>query len=141
MGIYTNIIDNQPSQRVNRRLTSRDRECEDGELNLVATLDGTRIYELLDSNCRGRVELELLRADLLSIADRIVATLVAGDLDVACLVRGSSTLTEVDDARKVKVFEVEGFGRACLKVRGNHRGALRLGDKIGKCEAMDYHQS
>lgn len=76
--------------------------------------------------------MELLGADLLGIADRVVAALVSGHLDIASLVEGSGALAKVEDAREVEVHEVEGLGRAVLVVGGDHWSTLELRHEVGE---------
>ena len=80
--------------------------------------------------------MELLRADLLGIADRVVAALISCNIDIASLVEGSGALAKVKDAREVEVLEVEGLGLAVLVVGGNHGSTRELRHEVGESIAV-----
>lgn len=130
------IVNDQTVQRVDSSLSTRNRESENSKLNILTALDRTRVSKLLNSKSGAGVESELLGADLLGIADRVVAALVSGHLDIASLVEGSGALAKVEDAREVEVLEIEGLGLAVLVVGGDHGSTLELRHEVGESIAV-----
>lgn len=75
--------------------------------------------------------MELSRADLLSITDRVIASLVTCDLNVACGRDSCSALTEHGSTSEVEALEVEGFRLASWEECGDGWCSLELSDEVG----------
>lgn len=116
-------IINQQRLRNTRSLRStRRRELNKNKLDVVTSADGSRESLLLGSEDGRWVVLELARADLLGVADGVVAAAVARDGDVAGGWHGEERAGG-GDAAEVEALEAEAGGLGVFVVGSDHGGA------------------
>ena len=122
------VVEEQRLEVLGNLQTAWRRVLDDSELDVLATLDRAREGLLLLAEDGRWVVLELLRADLLGVADRVVAATVTGDGNVAGRWDGE-TAAGGDDTAEVEALEAEALGLRVGVVGREHWGAgeeLRL---------------
>lgn len=127
-GGVLDVVEEQGLEVLSNLQTAGRRVLDDGELNVLATLDRAGESLLLLAEHGRWVVLELLRADLLGVADRVVAATVTSDGNVAGRWDGETTAGG-DDTAEVEALEAEALGLGVGVVGCEHGGSgeeLRL---------------
>lgn len=128
--VVVDIINEKSEIRVGSSVLTRKAELEDGEVEVVATVDGTSGSHLSCGGGPGLV-LKLEGADLDRAVDRVRRPTVTSDLNEARSCNGSSTIDAVEDAAVLEVLEGEVGDAAALVVGSQHGGTVELGDHSG----------
>jgi hypothetical protein len=129
--LVLNIIQHQRQIRTKRSASSRQREGNNRKLDVVTAVNALRKRHLLSRRAGSGIVLELSCADLLSVADAVVAALVSGKLDIALCGYSSGAVGEVQHAAEIEGLQVEGLDAAGGVVDSEHGRALHLGHDVG----------